>query len=96
MTNTGDRDGDSVVQLYVSDLVGTITPFTKVLRGFERVAIPAGETKTVTFELDPQRDLKVMGPGHKWIVEPGEFEVMISESSADEAVKQKGSFTIKK
>ena len=96
VTNTGDRDGDSVVQLYVRDLVGTITPYTKVLRGFERVAIPAGETKTVTFELDPQRDLKTMGPGHKWIVEPGEFEVMISESSADEAVKQKGSFTIKK
>ena len=95
VTNTGDRDSDNVVQLYIKDLVGTITPFSKVLRGFERVAIPAGETKTVTFELNPLRDLKVMGPDHKWIVEPGEFEVMIAESSSDEAVKQKGSFTLK-
>ena len=95
VTNSGDMDGDSVVQLYIKDLIGTITPFSKVLRGFERVSISAGETKTVTFELNPQRDLKVMGPNHKWIVEPGEFEVMIAESSADEAVKQKGTFNLK-
>jgi len=95
VTNSGDRDGDSVVQLYIKDMVGTITPFSKMLRGFERVAIPKGETKTVTFELDPQRDLKSMGPDHKWIVEPGEFEVMVGESSADEAVKQQGSFMLK-
>ena len=96
VTNSGDRDGDSVVQLYLRDVVGTITPYEKFLRGFERVAIPAGQTKTVTFELDPQRDLKTMGPGHKWIVEPGDFEVMIAESSGDEAIKQKGSFSLKK
>ena len=95
VTNTGDRDSDNVVQLYIKDLVGTITPFSKVLRGFERVAIPAGETKTVTFELNPLRDLKVMGPDHKWIVEPGEFEVMIGESSSDEAIKLDGNFTLK-
>ena len=96
VTNSGDRDGDSVVQLYLRDVVGTITPYEKILRGFERVTIPAGETKTVTFEIDPQRDLKTMGPGHKWIVEPGDFEVMIAESSGDEAIKQKGSFSLKK
>ena len=96
VTNSGDRDGDSVVQLYLRDVVGTITPYEKFLRGFERVAIPAGQTKTVAFELDPQRDLKTMGPGHKWIVEPGDFEVMIAESSGDEAIKQKGSFSLKK
>ena len=95
VTNTGDRDGDSVVQLYIRDVLGTITPFKKMLRGFERVSIPAGETKTVTFKLDPKRDLKTMGPEHKWIVEPGDFDVMIGESSADEAVKQEGSFTLK-
>ena len=50
VTNTGERDGDSVVQLYIRDVLGTITPFKKMLRGFERVAIPAGETKTVTFD----------------------------------------------
>ena len=95
VTNTGDRDGDNVVQLYIRDVVGTITPYEKVLRGFERVAISAGETKTVTFELDPWRDLKVMGPEYKWIVEAGDFDVMVAESSSDEAVKQSGSFTIK-
>ena len=95
VTNTGKMGGDNVVQLYVRDLVGTITPFEKTLRGFDRVSIAAGETKTVTFKLDPQRDLKTMGPDHKWIVEPGEFEVLIAESSSDEAIKQTGSFTIK-
>ena len=62
VTNTGDVDGDNVVQLYIRDVLGTITPYSKMLRGFERVSIPAGETKTVTFELNPLRDLKVMGP----------------------------------
>ena len=95
VTNSGDRDGDSVVQLYLRDAVGTVAPFEKILRGFERVAIKAGKTETVTFTLDPQRDLKTMGPDHKWIVEPGVFEVMIAESSSDEAIKQKGSFTLK-
>jgi len=95
VTNAGDRDSDNVVQLYIRDVVGTITPFTKMLRGFERVAIAAGETKTVTFELNPLLDLKTMGPEHTWIVEPGVFEVMIAESSSDEAVKQQGSFTLK-
>ena len=95
MTNTGDRDGDNVVQLYIRDVVGTITPYEKVLRGFERVAISAGETKTVAFEIDPWRDLKVMGPEYKWIVEAGDFDVMVAESSSDEAVKQSGSFTLK-
>ena len=93
--NTGERDGDNVVQLYLRDVVGTITPYAKILRGFERVKIPAGETKTVTFTIDPKRDLKTLGPDFTWIVEPGKFEVMIAESSSDEAVKQTGSFTLK-
>ena len=95
VSNTSERDGDNVVQLYIRDVLGTITPYAKILRGFDRVAIAAGETKTVTFTLDPKRDLKSMGPEFTWIVEPGEFEVMIAESSSDEAVKQKGGFTLK-
>jgi len=95
VTNTGKRDGDNVVQLYLKDVVGTVAPFDKVLRGFERVPVKAGETQTVTFKIDPKRDLKTMGPGHKWIVEPGTFEVMIAESSAEEAIKQKGSFELR-
>lgn len=94
VTNTGEHEGDNVVQLYLRDAVGSLAPYTKILRGFERVPLKAGETKTVTFTLDPKRDLKMMGPEFKWIVEPGLFEVMIAESSSDEAIKQKGSFTI--
>ena len=94
VTNTGEMDGDTVVQLYIRDVLGTITPFDKFLRGFDRVPIAAGETKTVTFKLDPQRDLKTMGPEHKWLVEPGKFDVMIAESSSEEAIKQTGSFEI--
>ena len=95
VANTGERDGETVVQLYIRDVVGTITPFEKVLRGFERVPVAAGETETVTFKLDPQRDLKTMGPDHKWLVEPGLFEIMIAESSSDEAVKLNGELTLK-
>jgi len=84
-----------VVQLYLRDEVGTITPFSKILRGFERVPLKAGKSETVTFTLNPQRDLKTMGPEHKWIVEPGVFAVMVAESSADADVKLEGSFTIK-
>jgi len=95
VTNSGKHDGDTVVQLYIKDVVATVTPFDKVLRGFERVPLKVGETKTVTFKLNPKRDLKMLDKNNKWIVEPGEFEVMISESSSDEAAKQKGSFMIR-
>lgn len=95
VTNAGDVDGDCVVQLYVKDEVGTITPFSKLLRGFERVPLQKGESQSVTFKLDPQRDLKTMGPEYKWIVEPGKFSVMIAESSSDEDVRLKGEFEIK-
>ena len=94
VSNHGKMAGDCVLQLYVRDEVGTITPFEKVLRGFERVPLEAGESKSVSFTLDPQRDLKTMGPDHEWFVEAGEFTVMIAESSSDEAVKLEGKFTI--
>lgn len=92
--NTGKRDGDAVVQLYTKDVVATVAPFEQLLRGFERVHLKAGESKTVTFKLNPKRDLKMLDRDNKWVVEPGKFEVMISESSGREGVKQKGSFTI--
>ena len=95
VTNTGKRDGDSVVQLYIKDVVGSVAPYERFLRGFERVPLKAGETKTVTFKLNPKRDLKILDRAKKWSVEPGKFEVMISDSSSRESVKQKGSFTIR-
>ena len=95
VTNSGDRDGDNVVQLYVKDEVGSIAPFSKMLRGFERVPLKAGETKTVTFKINPKRDLKMLDLENNWIVEPGLFTASVSESSSIEDVKQTGQFTIK-
>ncbi|MGD7654263.1 MAG: glycoside hydrolase family 3 N-terminal domain-containing protein [Verrucomicrobiales bacterium] len=92
--NTGKRDGDAVVQLYVKDVVATVTPFERLLRGFERVPLKAGESKTVSFKLKPGRDLKMLNRKNEWVVEPGKFEVMVGDSSADEGIKQKADFTI--
>ncbi|MGJ8725350.1 MAG: glycoside hydrolase family 3 N-terminal domain-containing protein [Roseibacillus sp.] len=95
VTNSGERDGDNVVQLYVKDEVGSIAPFSKMLRGFERVPLKAGETKTVTFKINPKRDLKMLDIDNNWIVEPGLFTVSVAESSNIDDVKQTGQFTIK-
>lgn len=95
VTNSGKKDGDNVVQLYIKDEVGSVAPFNKMLRGFERVPLKAGETKTVTFKVNPKRDLKMLNLENEWIVEPGLFTATIAESSSEAAVKQTGQFTIK-
>jgi beta-glucosidase len=83
-----------VVQLYIKDMVATVAPYNQVLRGFERVPLKAGETKTVTFALDPMRDLKMLNRENEWVVEPGKFEVRVGTSSAPEGIKLKGAFTV--
>ena len=95
VTNSGNMDGDSVVQLYLKDEVGSVAPYSKFLRGFERVNLKAGETKTVAFKINPKRDLKMLDRENNWIVEPGKYSVMISESSSDQDIKQTAEFTIK-
>ncbi|EMI58476.1 glycoside hydrolase family 3 N-terminal domain-containing protein [Rhodopirellula sallentina] len=87
VTNTGDRDGDAVVQLYVKDVVASVAPYEQVLRGFERVGLSAGESKTVSFTLTPKRDLKMLNRDNEWVVEPGRFEVMVSDCSGDDGVR---------
>ena len=95
VTNSGDRDGDEVVQLYIQDVVASVAPFDQVLRGFDRLALKAGETKTVTFELEPKRDLKMLNQKNEWVVEPGEFKVMVGKSSSKEGILQEGTFEIR-
>ena len=95
VTNSGEMDGDSVVQLYLKDEVGSVAPYSKFLRGFERVNLKAGETKTATFTINPKRDLKMLDRANNWIVESRKYTVMIGESSSDEDVKQTAEFTIK-
>ena len=80
--NTGRRDGDEVVQLYLSDKVSSVTVYEKQLRGFERVRLNSGESRTVTFTLQPD-DLALLDRHMNWVVEPGEFEVMLGSSSED-------------
>ncbi|NDV78168.1 glycoside hydrolase family 3 N-terminal domain-containing protein [Dysgonomonas sp. 511] len=82
ITNTGDRAGDEVVQLYTRDVLSTVTTYEKNLRGFERVNLKPGETKEVTFTITP-RDLSLFNKEKKWVVEPGDFKIMIGASSID-------------
>lgn len=91
VTNTGKMDGDEVVQLYIHDDVSSVTRYVKELRGFERVHLKVGETKTVTFKLTPQDLGMWTNPGgkEKFEVEPGTFTLMIGSSSEDIRLKNK-------
>ena len=81
VTNTGDRDAEEVVQLYVRDLVGNVTRPVRELKGFRRVAIEPGQTVRVDFELHTD-DLAFYGRDNTLITEPGDFHVWIGGSSA--------------
>lgn len=89
--NTGKLAGDEVVQLYINDEVSSVISFVKELRGFERVHLNPGETKTVQFTLTP-KELQMLDRNMKWIVEPGWFNVMVGSSSED--IRQQGRFEI--
>ena len=89
--NTGKFDGDEVVQLYLKDKVSSVTVYETQLRGFERVHLKVGETKTIQFELTPN-DLKLYDKNMNWVVEPGAFEIQIGSSSED--IKLKKEFII--
>lgn len=89
--NTGKVSGDEVVQLYLRDEVSSVTTYTKVLRGFERIALKAGEEKKVHFKLRPQ-DLGLWDKNMNFCVEPGSFKVMVGASSTD--IRLEGRFNI--
>lgn len=91
VTNTGRRAGDAVVQLYLRDDYASVVTFDSELRGFSRVPLAPGETKTATFTLTPDQ-LQVFDRDEHWTVEPGRFTVMIGESSAD--IRLQGNFWI--
>ncbi len=80
--NTGGRAGDETVQLYVHQLVGSVTRPVKELKAFERVSIAAGETKTVTFTLSPET-FRMWNIDMRRVVEPGAFEIMVGPNSVD-------------
>lgn len=82
VTNTGDVAGDEVVQLYIRDVLSSVTTYEKNLAGFERVHLQPGETKEVKFTID-RKHLELLDTDMKWVVEPGEFVVMAGASSED-------------
>lgn len=82
VTNTGKYDGKEVVQLYIRDVVGSVTRPVKELKGFQKVELKAGETKTVSFSITPE-DLKFYNYDLKFDWEAGDFEIMIGGNSRD-------------
>lgn len=82
ITNTGKYDGKEVVQLYIRDVVGSVTRPVKELKGFQKIELKAGETKTVSFSITPE-DLKFYNYDLKYDWEAGDFEIMIGGNSKD-------------
>ena len=80
VANTGKRRGDEVVQLYIQDLVASVTRPVQELRGFKRMTLDPGERRRVEFVLGP-KELGFLNQSLKWVVEPGEFRVRVSNSS---------------
>jgi beta-glucosidase len=80
VTNSGKFDGKEVVQLYIRDVVGSVTRPLKELKGFQKIEIKKGETKTVTFEISIE-DLKFYNADLQFVAEPGKFEIFIGTNS---------------
>jgi beta-glucosidase len=91
--NTGKRDGNEVVQLYIDDVISSMSTPVKELKGFEKLSLAAGETKTVRFKLTSEH-LSFLDRNLEPVVEPGQFEVMIGSSS--ENIRLKGEFEVKR
>lgn len=82
VTNTGQISGNEIVQMYIRDKVSSVTRPMKELKGFERISLKKGETKTVTFEITPEK-LQFFDIDMNRVVEPGEFDIMIGNNSND-------------
>ena len=82
LTNSGKADGAEVVQLYIRDMVGSISRPLKELKGFQKVFLKAGETRPVTFNITPE-DLKFYNGDLKYVWEPGDFVIMVGGNSKE-------------
>jgi beta-glucosidase len=82
VTNTGERAGSEVVQMYIRDLVSSVTRPIKELKGFKKVWLQPGETKTVALDIK-RESLAFYDVSMKYRVEPGDFEIMVGTSSRD-------------
>ena len=82
VTNTGNRAGSEVVQMYIRDRVSSVTRPVKELKAFRKIFLEAGETRSVAFDITPEQ-LAFYDVDMKFVVEPGEFEIMVGNSSRD-------------
>ena len=89
--NKGDHAGAEVVQLYLHDVIGTVVTPVKELRGFEKVQLEPGQTKTVRFTIAPEQ-MALLDRHLEWVVEAGTFEVLVGHSSRD--IRLKGVFEV--
>jgi beta-glucosidase len=87
VTNTGKDAGDEVVQMYVRDCISSVTRPVKELKGFERITLAPGETRTVSLEITPEH-LAFYNIDMEYVVEPGQFKIMVGSSSRDEDLQQ--------
>ncbi|MCB0753073.1 MAG: glycoside hydrolase family 3 C-terminal domain-containing protein, partial [Ignavibacteriae bacterium] len=87
VTNIGNMDGAEVIQMYIRDLVSSVTRPVKELKGFKKVYLKNGESKTITFEISAKQ-LAFTDVNMNFTVEPGEFEIMIGNSSRDEDLQK--------
>ena len=85
--NISEHDGDEVAQLYLNDKFSTVATPPKALKGFKRISLKAGEQKQISFSLGFEA-FKLMNARYQWVVEPGEFEIMIGASSRDIRLKE--------
>jgi beta-glucosidase len=91
LTNKGQCEGDEIVQLYLRDEVSSVTTWEQILRGFDRIHLKPGESKTITFTIIPEY-LELVNAEMKRVVEPGAFKVMVGASSTD--IRLQGEFEI--
>ena len=87
VTNTGKKTGDEVLQMYIRDKISSVTRPVKELKGFKRITLEPGKSKTVNFEITPEL-LSFYDINMEYTVEPGEFEIMIGNSSRDEDLQK--------
>ena len=87
VTNTGNYDAVEIVQMYIRDMVGSVARPVKELKGFERIHLKKGESRTVSFDITAKQ-LKFYNSALNWVCEPGEFEVMVGGNSRDVQTKK--------
>jgi beta-glucosidase len=92
VTNTGDRAGDEVAQLYVRDILGSVARPVMELKRFSRIRLQPGERRELSFGIGPI-DLRMLDRAMNWIVEPGVFRIMIGRSSED--IRLRGQITVR-